>query len=137
MLGTDLYYETDGYSIITKEQDYLRIVWKKQVVSEQIRRGLQEALEMMKMNGIKHLISDTIQCDSSWTSSNEWIASFWLPQARQQGLRKVAFIASDSIAQKVSIENLKVKLQKKYRFLNRSFQVFQQEHQALEWLQSS
>ncbi|KOY87062.1 hypothetical protein AD998_13745 [bacterium 336/3] len=137
MLESSLFYETENYTLYSEQNSYLKIDWKTKVASEQIRQGLQEALEVMQASGIKKLVSNTIQCSSSWTSSNEWIASTWLPQALQNGLQRVAFVTSDDVMQKISIDNLKTKLQKKYRFIYRYFQVFQQEKNALDWLSES
>lgn len=136
MLESSLFYETENYTLYSEENSYLKIDWKTKVASEQIRQGLQEALEIMQANGIKKLVSNTMQCSSSWTSSNDWIAFTWLPQALQNGLQRVAFVTSDDVMQRISIDNLKTKLQKKYRFIHRYFQVFQQDHNALDWLKS-
>jgi len=137
MVSSELFYETESYTLCSSENNYLKIDWKTRVASEHIRKGLQEALEFMQANGMKRLICNTTQCNSSWTSSNEWIACNWLPMALQNGLQKVAFVISEDVMQKISIDNLKTKLQKKYRFLHRHFQVFQQEQNALEWLDNS
>ncbi|MCU0437690.1 MAG: hypothetical protein MUC49_07215 [Raineya sp.] len=137
MLESSLFYETENYTLYSEENSYLKIDWKTKVASEHIRKGLQEALEIMQASGIKKLVSNTMQCNSSWTSSNDWIAFTWLPQALQNGLQRVAFVISDDVMQKISIDNLKTKLQKKYRFINRYFQVFQQEENAIDWLSES
>ncbi len=133
MLDTFPYIETDCYSISEHEQ-HLKISWKQKVVSEKIKEGLNELLKLMQSSGKKRCFSDVRLCESSWTSSNEWIVSYWLPQVLHVGLQKAAFLVSDNLIQKVSVDNLCSKLQRKQRFTNRFFKIFVQETEALTWL---
>lgn len=128
------YIETDSYSIV-EHKDYLRISWQSKVVSEQIKAGLNELQNLMQGSGKKRFFSDVRLCESSWTSSNDWIVQQWLPQVLHLGLQKVAFLIADNLVQKVSVENLRSKLQRKQRFINRFFRVFSQEAEALSWLE--
>lgn len=125
--------ETDSYSINELEH-YLRISWKKQVVSEQIKEGLNELLNLMRASGKAKFLSDVSSCNSSWTSSNEWIVNHWLPQALSLGLQKVSFLISDNLIQKVSVDNLYSKLKRKQSFVGRFFKIFDKEQEALKWL---
>ena len=135
MSDTFPYVGTESY-IINECEDYLKISWKKQVVSEQIKEGLRKLLTLMRTSGKAKLLSDVSSCDSSWSSSNEWIVNHWLPEALSLGLQKTSFLISDNLIQKVSVDNLFSKLKRKQSFIGRFFKIFSKEKEALEWLSS-
>ena len=135
MSDTIPHAETESYSI-NEFDNYLKISWKKQVVSEQIKAGLTELLTLIRNTGKARFISDVSSCNSSWTSSNEWIVNHWLPQALPLGLQKAAFLISDNLIQKVSVDNLCSKLKRKQNFVSRFFKIFPKEEEALDWLKS-
>lgn len=135
MLEQVRYYENEGY-IVNLEGNCTKIIWKENVLPEQIRNGLNEVLSLMRLQRTGNLLVDVSCCQTSWVSSNDWIVNHWLPVALQLGLRKVAFLASSNVIQKVSIDNLCLKLSKKLRFYKKFLGVFQESDQACQWLRS-
>ncbi|MDX1903141.1 MAG: STAS/SEC14 domain-containing protein [Thermonemataceae bacterium] len=138
MLQTAYYHHLPYCTLFLSERQCLKIIWKPHLNAEQIRISLEEVLETIQRNHIKTLISNVSAYKGSWNSSKEWISSVWLPQALQNGLRKVAFVVAESVLQKMSVEHLKNKLQNHHQTLNlsKSFKIFYQEEEAKEWLHS-
>lgn len=133
MIDSFSYIDTDCYCI-SEHETHLKISWKQKVVSEKIKEGLNELLNLMQSSGKKRFFSDVQLCESSWTSSNEWIVNHWLPQALPLGLQKAAFLISDNLIQKVSVDNLYSKLKRKQYVVSRFFKIFSKEEEALNWL---
>ncbi|WP_448530265.1 hypothetical protein [Raineya sp.] len=133
MLEQVRHYENEGYAV-ELEENCTKIIWKEKVLPEQIRNGLNEVLGFMRLQKTGNLFVDVSCCQTSWVSSNDWIVCHWLPVAMQLGLRKVAFLISTNVVQKVSLDNLCLKLSKQIQFYKRFFGIFSEGKEACEWL---
>ncbi|MCS6796123.1 MAG: hypothetical protein RMJ97_10220 [Raineya sp.] len=129
-------YENEGYAIELRE-NCTKIIWQAKVLPEQIRLGLNEVLELMRLQKTGNLLVDVSGCQTSWVSSNDWIVGHWLPVALQMGLRKVAFLISSNVIQKVSLDNLCLKLSKRSHLYKRFLGIFSEGEEACAWLQNS
>ncbi|GAB4126327.1 MAG: hypothetical protein OHK0045_18790 [Raineya sp.] len=135
MSDSSAYIETDSYCI-SQHKKYIKICWKQKVTSEEIKEGLYHLLGMLQSSGVKRICSDVRLCESSWTSSNEWIIQTWLPQTLSTGLQRAAFLISNNLVQKISVDNLYSKLKRRQSFISRFFKIFTQESEAQAWLEA-
>jgi hypothetical protein len=89
-------YESEYSAVIYNARiNCTRIIWKKQVTSEEYRKVFQKSVEIVKSYRTPFWISDFSHRGSITIDDQQWVVTKMMPEAVRNGLRKIAGIYDD------------------------------------------
>jgi len=86
-------YESEYSSVVYNARiNSTRIIWKKQVTSEEYRKVFQKSVEIVKSYRTPYWISDFSHRGTITVHDQQWVVTKMMPEAVRNGLRKIAGI---------------------------------------------
>jgi len=126
-------YETDfGSLIYNARTNGMGLTWKKQVTSEEYRRLISKALEVVRIYRTPFWISDLRKQGVVQVHDQQWMASTVFPEATSYGMRKVAHVydeGQNNADYRLRTKEVAVRLGAELEF-------FTSYNQAEEWIEN-
>jgi hypothetical protein len=102
---------------------------------EQVKAGALLGLEKIKEMKVAQLLNDNRQLEGVWNQANDWVASYWMPEAIKAGLRKFAHIIPQELYAQLSAELMEDNAAKQEGEFQ--LKLFDNQEDAEEWLLKS
>jgi len=103
----------------------------------QVKQGALQMLEGLKTHPTPFLLNDNRQVTGVWDEANDWIASFWIPEAIKLGLRKFAHIYPEDLYARLSAQFMQQNSEKVADLDTFEMKLFKNDQEeALAWLLS-
>ena len=113
-----------------EEHQWLYSNWVGYVNVEDVKKGCNLGVELIRETGCPNLLNDNRQLTGPWRNANEWIAQDWTPRALQVGLKNFAHIASPNVFAEYSAKDLETRLDE----LGFVLKIFNDVELAQQWL---
>ncbi len=126
-----LFYQDEFIDIYYHKAEKLIYTIRKGYPSEdKIKHSLNKTLELLQKEHFPKIISDMRAIKGTWTMTNSWIGSVWMPQAIAAGLKYVAYIYPPDVFSQFALQDL---LRRNDQY---TMQIFNNLEDAKKWLDS-
>lgn len=88
------------------EQSWVYLNWKGTPTVDEVKQGVEMALEAMKDKELGKILNDNRELKGTWTGAMDWIVNDWWPRAMDAGFRAIAYIYSPDVFGKFSVDAL-------------------------------
>jgi hypothetical protein len=113
------------------EQPWLHADWIGFIDSERGQKACLAIVDALMHTGVSLLLNDNRNQSGPWPKLDEWLATVWVPALSGAGLKRMAHIHSASIFTQVSAKRFAQDVIQGIEFAH-----FDDENQAIEWLQA-
>jgi hypothetical protein len=113
-----------------KDIDAVSMEWNGYATSDQFREGTELMLNTLIKNNCKKVLANVKDMTLIGAEDQQWLDSNFLPRAIKFGFKTIAIIKPESYFNKVAIEAVSFKVDKK----NLTINFFDNIEEAAEWL---
>ncbi|MEM9857438.1 MAG: hypothetical protein AAF843_08785 [Bacteroidota bacterium] len=92
---------------LDEENNWLYADWYGKVNDKWVIEGLELIYEAISEEGVGVLLNDNTNLNGTWTGVIEYVINDWYPKALNAGYRKVAFVYSQDIFTRFSVDVLR------------------------------
>jgi hypothetical protein len=117
----NIYFDTDLGGVVMK--------WTGYTTSGEFREGTELMLNILIKNNCKKVLADIKEMTLIGSDDQQWLENTFIPRAVQFGFKKLAIVRPSSYFNKVAIENVSEKIDKK----NLTIGYFDTLEEATEW----
>lgn len=127
-------YESDFSTVIYNARiNCIRIIWKKQVTSEEYRKVFEKSVDIVKSYRTPFWISDFSHRGTITAEDQQWVVTKMMPDAVRHGLRKIASIYDEQLHDTERFSHLE-KIANSY---GAEVKFFNDRVQAEKWIEGS
>ena len=121
------------YNIFFDEElDAVVMEWNGYATSAQFREGTELMLNTLIKHNCANVLADIHTMTLIGTEDQQWLQSNFIPRAVQFGFKKIAIIEPTSYFNKVAVESVSYKVDKK----NLVISFFNNKEEAQEWIKN-
>jgi len=113
--------------------DVLELEWLATPTSEELKDGLNQALDIVKSKKVTKWIGDVRHMGAIDPTDQEWINTKWFPSLLQAGIKRMGVIVGDDIFNQMSVEDIMSKVESA-KFVS---QYFSSTSDAKAWVNST
>ena len=107
--------------------------WKKFVLGEDFRKGLDKGLELVKEKQSKRWLADLRSIGVVAQEDQDWSNTNWFPRALAAGLTHMAIVVPENVIAKWSVDRIMNKVEN----TNLTVHYFDGVEKAKQWLRSA
>ncbi len=127
----EIFYDNDFAKVtFSKENELLKLEWKKEATAEEYRNAFSKAFEITKITRIAFFISDIRKQGPVQVEEVQWLSQDILKKAIINGLEKIAVIMDDNSYSRIYLDAIKNKI----RGMMVEMEYFNSENSAVEWI---
>ncbi|HEX2536244.1 MAG TPA: hypothetical protein VHK69_21030 [Chitinophagaceae bacterium] len=99
------YFSDDTITIeVDLANQWLYADWTGYQTEASVMKGCEKMLEAFRQYGLTLVLNDNTRVLGIWTPAAHWVGAVWLPQMKEAGLRRFAWIYSPSALSRFSTE---------------------------------
>ncbi|MBK0402032.1 hypothetical protein I5M27_03485 [Adhaeribacter sp. BT258] len=114
-----------------KENDWLYLNWIGFVSHENIIKGANLILEVVRKEHYAYILNDNRQLLGPWDRSNDHLECNWVPQVKEAGLQYFAHVLAPNVAGALSAQDLHRRTTDAF-----TMQIFGDVKKAEQWLKN-
>ncbi len=133
----ELYKQTGSvyYTLEFKpEQELIAAAWYGEHLSaDEIKKACMLSLDLIRSQQISLFINDNRKLEGTWDNAEEWITTYWIPEAQKAGLKRFAHVIAQEFYAKLTAELIdddNPSFSQDYQF-----RIFEDYEKALSWLE--
>ena len=115
-----------------KSNNWIYANWKGTPTTEQVKEGVENVLDAIKEFKAGKVLNDNRELMGTWTAAMPWIVNDWWPRAMAEGFEAIAFIYSQDVFGKFSVDSLIKQTDERGPVKQKPFQTY---NEAAKWLE--